>query len=692
LNEAKVGQNYQQALELYYESAEKGNAHSQLQLGKMFFQGVGVERDYQAALEWHQKSAEQGNGEAQAYLGLMYEKGLGVDRDIQKALELFRKSALQGNALGQARLAGLYLAGLGVEQNHREAFAWFQRSAEQGNDEAQAHLGHMVEKGLGTNRDIHHAAELYKKAAEQDNALGQLRLGDFYLNGLGVEQNPRKAFIWYRKSAEQDKDPEIAAQAQQRLGAMYCLGNGVEKDLQKAFEFYERSAKLGNAEAQFCLGAMYEDGVGVERNQKKAREWFKKSASKNKAPSNRAMGDIYRDGLVVEKNIPEAIAWYKKAAEDGDPYAKTELRKLQLEESAQKKAASDPLPANKGDAQAMAEAANRQPAEKGVEKAKQEVQPGLDKTVEIVELPKRGKLKQGQTPKSPKPQIENAVPEKKSKEPVPKKIKPAKKAHARRKPLYLFSVLGMIVLAIAGIFLGFRSKSAGTLASLKLGATEISALPRPDPRSLQPMTVQLPGEFLRKIRAADAARKKSPAPVMEAAPAPAVIQATAPRLRREYKSLDEGEVSKMLAAKSIFDANRNPGGNFPHRYEIKNAAGLSLISDRATNLVWTRQQNPVKMNLKKSREWIASLNKIEYGGIKNWRLPTIEEAAALIKKVADDENIFLDAIFEKDINAIWTGDGFNDSESWIVDFQSGQVDQAKNKSRLATLMVSSEPD
>jgi TPR repeat protein len=729
LNDVKVRENYQKALELYYESAEKGNAHSQLQLGKMFFLGVGVDRDYKAALEWLQKSAGQGNGEAQAYLGTMHEQGLGLDRDNQQALELYIKSAEQGNALGQARLAGLYLAGAGVEQNTHEASSLYQKSAEQGNDEAQAYLGHMYEKGLGVNRDIRQAAELYKKSAEQDNALGQLRLGDFYLNGMGVERNPRKAFSWYQKSAAQDKDPESAAQAQLRLGAMYCQGNGVEKDLKKGFEYYEKSAKLGNVEAQASVGAMYKDGVGVARDAKKAQEWFQKSAKKSKAPSNIAMGDIYRDGLVVARNITEAMKWYKKAADEGDTYAKTELLKLQLEEVAQKKARTESTPASREYVRALIEAANRQPAGTGVEINKQvvqaelektpenvdvplkgklqpmqqpesatlqteEVQPGLAKAVENVAVPWRGKLKQARPPKTPKPQIENTVTEKKSKEPVPKKVKPAKTAHAPRKALYLFSALVIIVLAIAGLFFGLRSRLAGTLESLELGAAEITALPRPDPQWIPAMILVPPGEILKKINAGKAVKKSaiSPLPVVEAKPAPVAITPAAPLLRREYKSLDEGEVATMLAAKNIFDAGRNPGGNFQHKYEIKNSTGLSMIFDRATNLVWMRQQNPVRMNLKKSQEWIASLNNVAYGGIKNWRLPTIEEAAALLKKNADGEKTFLDAIFGKDIIAIWTGDGFTESESWIVDFQNGQADYAKNKSKLKILMVSSNPN
>ena len=695
MNGVKIREDYQKALEMYYDSAEKGHAHSQLQLGRMFLLGVGVEVDYNAALEWLQKSAAQGNGEAQAYLGQMHEKGLGVDRDIQKALELYLKSAAQDNALGQARLASLYLDGSGVEQNTREAFAWFQKAAAQGNNEAQAHLGYMYEKGVGANRDVHKALELYKKSAEQDNALGQLRLGDFYLIGMAVEQNLRKAFAWFQKAAAQDEDLEIAAQAQLKLGAMYCQGNGVEKDLKKGFAFYEKSAKLGNAEAQLSVGAMYKDGVGVERNQKKALEWLKRSAGKSKAPSNRAMGDIYRDGLVVEKNIPEAMKWYKKAADEGDPFAKTELLKLQLEESADKKAETGPAPAGKGDALAMSETAGSQPSATGVVKIKEKVQAGLHEAVENEDIPARGKLRPARKPKSAKLRIEKKIPAGAAQKPVPERIGQASKAHAPRKLIYLFSAIGMIALFLAVLFIGVGNKADVPLESLALPAREITDLPRPDPRSLPTMSAEPLGEILKRIDATGSSRKKSvksPAPVAAAVPAAVKTEPAASPLRREYRPMDEREIVAMLAAKNIFDAERNPEGNYPHQYELKKVAGLRLIFDRATKLTWTRQQKTVKMNLKKSREWIASLNNIGYGGIKNWRLPTVEEAAALLKKSRPDEKIFLDAIFGEDINDIWTGDGCTDSDSWIVDFQNGKTDRAKIKSRLMILMVSSGPE
>ncbi len=337
---------------------------------------------------------------------------------------------------------------------------------------------------------------------------------------------------------------------------------------------------------------MYEDGVGVERDHKKALEWFQKSSSKSKAPSNRAMGDIYRDGLVVEKNIPEAIKWYKKAAEEGDATAKTELLKLQLEERAPKKSETAAAPAGKKEPRAAV--ADTQPMARSVEKTGEKAQARADKNVETEIIPMQGKLRPMPKPKSAKPQVEKKIPEKTVPKPVPKKIKRSKESPCSQD--------------VALFVLRDRDHRCGARRGLdrlqeKTGRRPCPAwsweprrsppCPGPTRSRSRPWSWSLPAKFLKRINADRSALKKSgPAPVVAATPAPVKVEPVAHVLRREYKSLDEEELAKMLAAKNIFDAQRNPQGNFPHRYEIKDAAGLRLIIDRATNLAWTRQQNP----------------------------------------------------------------------------------------------------
>lgn len=603
------------------------------------------------------------------------------------ALTALRESAAKGDARAQARLGRMHLHGQGVERDYRQALDWLRKGAEQGDGEAQADLGYLLERGLGIGADPQQALACYKLAVAQNNALGQVRLGDLYLNGTGVDQSYRKAFACYRQAVEQAGDPESGALARIRIGAMHCQGRGVEKDLRRGFEFYLQAAELGNAEAQCRVGAMYRDGAGVERDHKKALLWLQKSARKDGTPADRAMGDLYRDGLVVEKNIAEALAWYKKAADKGDSYAKGEWLKLQKQENAPERAAGGPAPAPAGDGDGERAGAGTGENAKSAGERKPRTEEGGKTAPHVTRQP------------APPPVAAQSRGGKPAREKAGREKAPRPSGQARKMPapfigFYLLAAIAVVGLALVLAIHGFRKNEQRAAAGPLPEAVRIAAPLWPRYRPLPPALPGPPPEVFQEIKIRKAPRLPgagaSP-PEAAAAPAAPAGEPAAPRLRREYKSLDEAELADMLAARNLFDAARNPGGNFPHRYEALSVAGVRLIADGATRLVWTRQQNPVKMNLERSRQWIDSLNRVEFGGIRSWRLPTVEEAASLLQGREGAGKPFLDDIFGAGITEVWTGDGLAGSASWIVDFQDGSVRSAKSKSRLMTLMVSSDP-
>lgn len=61
----------------------------------------GVKKDEGKAISWIRKSAKQGFLAAQINLGRIYEQGIGVKKDLDKALEWYRKAAKQGNELAK---------------------------------------------------------------------------------------------------------------------------------------------------------------------------------------------------------------------------------------------------------------------------------------------------------------------------------------------------------------------------------------------------------------------------------------------------------------------------------------------------------------------------------------------------------------------------------------------------------------
>ena len=133
-------QDYNSAVQYYYESAKRGNAYGQDNLGYCYQKGYGVDQDYTEAVKWYRKAAEQGHANGQNNLGYCYEKGYGVDQDYTEAVKWYRKAAEQGNKYAQYNLGIYYEYGRGVTKNITEAVKWYRKAAEQGDEDAKKKL------------------------------------------------------------------------------------------------------------------------------------------------------------------------------------------------------------------------------------------------------------------------------------------------------------------------------------------------------------------------------------------------------------------------------------------------------------------------------------------------------------------------------------------------------------------------
>ena len=153
--------NFTEAAKWYGAAAEQGLVQAQLQLGGLFFNGLGVEKDYSQALFWFTKAAEAGNAEAQTNLGYMFDKAFGIEQDYKKAVVWYRKAAEQGYANAQFNLGMMHDEGLGVVQDYVEAHKWLNLAASNGHPEAAASREHT--ENHMTNAQI---AEAQKRASE----------------------------------------------------------------------------------------------------------------------------------------------------------------------------------------------------------------------------------------------------------------------------------------------------------------------------------------------------------------------------------------------------------------------------------------------------------------------------------------------------------------------------------------------
>ena len=94
--------------------------------------------------------------------------------------------------------------------------------------------------------------------------------------------------------------------------------------------------------------------------------------------------------------------------------------------------------------------------------------------------------------------------------------------------------------------------------------------------------------------------------------------------------------------------------------------------DNFTGLMWHQSGSTgLGITWQKAEEWVKKLNGGGYAGFRNWRLPTLEEAASLLKPGKEGSVLYIDPIFDSTQKYIWTGDIYKKDDRWFVDLDQG---------------------
>ena len=160
--------------------------------------------------------------------------------------------------------------------------------------------------------------------------------------------------------------------------------------------------------------------------------------------------------------------------------------------------------------------------------------------------------------------------------------------------------------------------------------------------------------------------------------------------RTSNRLLSKNDVKFILQKHNIYDHQKNKNGNFQNDYRSEEIHENRVVIDLNTGLMWNQSGSDEKMTWKAAKYWVKRLNKRGYAGYKDWRLPTLEEAASLVEGKwggANDRRssgirnrLNIDSVFDDRQRSIWTGDivkGRNKVKGghmvWVVFFAGGYV-------------------
>ena len=172
-------------------------------------------------------------------------------------------------------------------------------------------------------------------------------------------------------------------------------------------------------------------------------------------------------------------------------------------------------------------------------------------------------------------------------------------------------------------------------------------------------------------------------------------------LRSSYKTLSVSQVQSMpnVSIREKYNWGFKGHSTINHDYNLKTIKGDKVVVDNATGLMWHQNGSNKYVKWNKAKEWVRSLNSRGYAGYQDWRLPTVDEAASLLESsekngdlYIDEEGsldlltiivrnhyarkknkLFIDPVFSKKQEKIWTGDRYDSRAAWYVNFGSGRV-------------------
>ena len=134
-------------------------------------------------------------------------------------------------------------------------------------------------------------------------------------------------------------------------------------------------------------------------------------------------------------------------------------------------------------------------------------------------------------------------------------------------------------------------------------------------------------------------------------------------------------IKDMVKRYDFFDSYWNVFGSFENEF-VDNGGGT--VTDRATGLMWQKSGSSRSKTWSKANLYIDTLNKNQFAGYSDWRLPTIDELVSLIEK-SDTDKLHIHSMFDRKQKHCWSKDSSDKplhpeitQQRWTVNFVRGR--------------------
>ncbi len=305
--------------------ANQGNVEALVKLGRIYLEGMGVDKDYKKAHNFFVRASKEGNAQGYAYLAYTYANGLGVEQNDEKVVKYFEKACELEDGYSAFALGFIYKRGLyGVDKSLKIAREYFDKAAQKGIS------GAKYEQALFMERDIKKLSEsndaqdrqkakemapkalaLFKEAADKNYVPAKYALAIKYLDENNAQKDA-EAFKLLDSSKESNHPLVYSA-----LAFCYDYARGCEQDFYKSLEYYERSYELGYKKAVMNIAYAYMTGCGCGQNYKRAIDICRDAVNGGIQEANFFAALCFEHGLSVEQDFEKAVQLYGFAEQAG---------------------------------------------------------------------------------------------------------------------------------------------------------------------------------------------------------------------------------------------------------------------------------------------------------------------------------------------------------------------------------------
>jgi hypothetical protein len=141
-------------------------------------------------------------------------------------------------------------------------------------------------------------------------------------------------------------------------------------------------------------------------------------------------------------------------------------------------------------------------------------------------------------------------------------------------------------------------------------------------------------------------------------------------LRSSPLAFKEEELGGLIHKTGLFERRYNPEGS-TEGYLVDNGDGLT-VTDLTTKLMWQRGGSEIN-SIRTIQKWLEELNREDFAGHNDWRLPTFEEALSLAVKTKNSWELYLHPCFSAAQPFIFTSDTRNPGGAWFIDYAQVRV-------------------